>query len=144
MPGESEINLINGKIQQVYDPQSFVFSFKENQPMKYVLKEDKKEQPIITLVEKCGKYFVFGNADILIKNDSFCIQNQHSSFDYQGNEKALAGKEGWKESISIKRIVVIQFKWIDSHQKLSHWKMIIKQKTLNGWHLKMTNNNYMY
>ena len=103
-----------GKRHGIVDPQSFVFSFKNNKPMKYEMEEDKKNESVFLLYDNDNPtLFSFGHHDILIKKKgikSWCQQDGYSYYDYQENWKALTGKEGRTNSFDIKRIVVIEFK----------------------------------
>ena len=92
------------------------FIFKYNKPMKFKLKEDKKNEPIFHLCDSIiDPLFAFGNMseyEIWIgkKNiKSYCIQNENSNYDYRGNENALIGITGISNKFDIKRIIVIQF-----------------------------------
>ena len=100
------------KVEGLNDPESFVFTFKDNQPMKFELKEDKKNEPIFHLCDSIvDPLFAFGY-DIWIgkKNiKSYCQQSENSNYDYKGNEKVLIGITGIENKFDIKRIIVIQF-----------------------------------
>ena len=98
------------------DTESFVFTFKDNKPMKFELKEDKKNEPIFHLCDCIiDSLFAFGNEfeyEIWIgkKNiKSYCQQNEKSIYDYKGNENALIGITGRENQFDIKRIIAIQF-----------------------------------
>ena len=92
---------VEGKIYNVFDAQSFLFSFKDNKPMKYELKEDKKSASVFDLFEEWHeRLFVFGDDEILIGKkgkNMYSQQNNDSLFFYKGNENALTGKTGWKD-----------------------------------------------
>ena len=82
---------IDGYYNYISDENAFVFTFKDNNPMKFDIEKDKKDQAFF-LYEKSSIY-----------------QNKYSSFDYQGVENALTGRTGIS-CFSPKRILVIQMK----------------------------------
>ena len=104
-----------GKTHGIEDPQSFLFSFKDNKSLKYDMREDKKNKSSFFLYkEDDTRLFVFGKSDIWVGKKEFkacCKQNEESYYDYQGNEKALTGITGLKNTdlIDIKRVIVLQF-----------------------------------
>ena len=103
----SKINKINTFIG---DEKVFIFTFKDNKPMKYDIKKEKKSIAFCLWNTLNDYLFNIGNHDIDISKDnnlSSIFQNQTSSFDYKENEKALIGKTGWF-CVEIKRILVIQ------------------------------------
>ena len=117
----AEINIYrsvepDGKRIGVIDPYSFVFSFKDNTPMKYDVRDDKKNESTFLLYREDDiRLFVVGECDIWIGKKgmkSYSKQDEESCYDYQGNEKALTGIIGNvdKDMFDIKRIVVFQFK----------------------------------
>ena len=111
---------IDGKWKATNDPQSFLFSFKDNQPMKYELKEEKKNESTFYLHhEDDFRLFVFGTLyhyEIWMGKKgekAFCCQHSESLYDFKGNENALTGISGieyGENMFDIKRILVIQFK----------------------------------
>ena len=49
-------------MESLNDPESFVFTFKDNRPMKFTLKENKKNEPIFYLSDCImDPLFGFGN-----------------------------------------------------------------------------------
>ena len=109
-------NLENGYVEAVHDQQSFVFSFKNNNPMKYEMKEDMKEKSAFFLYEKDdNRLFVFGNCDIWIPKKgrkAVCSSLYETFYDHKNIEDALVGQSGWdhqKGRFDIKRIVVLQY-----------------------------------
>ena len=110
------INIETRKWECLNDPKSFLFTFKDNIPMKFELKEDKKNEPIFYLCDCImDPLFAFGEEyeyEILIlkKNiKSWCEQSENSLYDYKGKEKALIGISGKDNKFDIKRFIVIQF-----------------------------------
>ena len=104
----------NGKTHGVIDPKSFVFSFKDNKPMKYEKKEEKKNESSFFLYQEDDpRLFSFGNYDALIGKEeykAYCYQDaDYCHYDYRGNEKALTGIIKRENKIEIKRIIVFQF-----------------------------------
>ena len=58
---------INEKMNNhdICDSQSILFSFKDNQSVKYEMKEERKKEPIFSLSsEEENKLFVFGNGEM--------------------------------------------------------------------------------
>ena len=85
----------------VDDPQSFLFSFKDNKPIKYEMKEDKKNESSFYLYDEDDeRLFIFGNCEIWVGKrgeKAGCKQDEQSFYDYKGNEKALCGITGFEE-----------------------------------------------
>ena len=104
----------------VIDYNSFIFTFKDDNPMKFVPKEQYKEpnpEPHFLLYKEVDwRMFVFGNCDIYVAKKgrkSVCENNKASLYDFQGIENALSGYTGWdedKERFNLKRVLVLQFK----------------------------------
>ena len=103
------------------DPNSFVFTFKDNDPMKFELKKDVKKEStfFICTNENIPELFAFGPCgyhDIWVGKkgvNPFCCQNpQKSYYNFRSNKNALVGISGLKyleNQFEIKRFVVIQF-----------------------------------
>ena len=100
----------------ITDENAFVFSFKENIPMKYHLLPEKQTSTAFTMYEDWENgLFSFGNEDIWIgKKDikSRCNQYKDASFKYDKNIEALTGFTGTNEEdlFEIKHIQIIQMK----------------------------------
>ena len=103
----------------IVDPQSFLFTFKDSKPMKYMMKEEKKIEPMFVLCkewEKC--LFAVGNGeryDMWIGKKgkkSYCYDGKKCTYNYLDEKKVLTGYSGYgeKDKFDIKRVVVIQFK----------------------------------
>ncbi|BFU19555.1 trichohyalin, putative [Entamoeba histolytica] len=108
---------VNSKINKVghyiNDSQSFLFSLESNGRMKGMMKFDIKEPGhAFCLFNQSHDYLViFGCSDIRVykenyKTKSFCFQR---SFEYEGIENALCGKE-YPEYFKPKQIIVIEMK----------------------------------
>ena len=105
---------ISSKIYKYYfisDENSFLFTFKDNKPMKFDIKKDMKNYVFLLLKKSDDRLFLIGYDDIYIRKQnikSTIFQNEDlSSFDYQGIDKALIGKTGFW-CFSPKRIMVFQ------------------------------------
>ena len=105
----------NGDVQGVVDPQSFVFTFRNNQPTKYMMKEEKKNESTCFLYQQDDARMIsFGRRDLFIMKKgfgAFCQKRSYSPYDFKGVDGALTGKCGWgyNGKIGIKRVVVFQF-----------------------------------
>ena len=107
------------KVLGIIDYKSFTFTFKDNNPVKFITKEEYKEltpRPHFILYHDIDwRLFVFGNCDIYVAKKgrkALCESNNASLFDYTNFENALVGQSGWdneKERFDIKRVVVLQF-----------------------------------
>ena len=96
----------------ISDEKSFLFTFKENKPMKFDIKKDQKDDAFYLFDKSDDCLFSIGWNNICINKQnkqSDIHQNENSSFDYQGIENALIGKTGYR-CFSPKRILVIQMK----------------------------------
>ena len=93
----------------IYDEKAFVFTFKDNKPMKFDIKKDKKYDAFYLCDKSHFGLFQIGyDIDIYKQNKkSHILQEERSSFDYQGIENALIGKTGY---FWPKRIKVFQMK----------------------------------
>ena len=109
---------ISSKIDEyekwISDENAFLFTFKDNNQMKFDIKKDmKKDDEFFVFHKSSNNLFQIGYHDIWIckqYGDSEIHQNGFkSSFDYQGIENALIGKTG-DYCISPKRIMVFQMK----------------------------------
>ena len=106
---------ISSKIDKFYpssisDENAFIFTFKDNKPMKFNIKKDKKDKAFYLChkSDSLNRLFEIGNDDIRIYKQnikSSIYQNENSAFNYQGIENALIGKTG---GFSPKRIMVFQ------------------------------------
>ena len=107
---------ISSKIDKIdkwiSDENSFLFTFKDNKPMKFDVKKDFRKNQVFYLFQKSDNWLFQIGHDIYIckQNEKSTIyQNEHSSFDYQGIEEVLIGRTGgW--CFSPKRIMVFQMK----------------------------------
>ena len=96
----------------ISDENAFVFTFKDNKPMKFNIKKDRKDRAFKLFEKSDDRLFLIGNGDIRIYKQnvlSSINQDIYSSFDYQGIENALIGKTGYG-CFSPKRFLVIQMK----------------------------------
>ena len=103
----------------IVDPQSFVFTFMNDNPMKFEMKETHKNNSTFFIcTNKDYPLFAFGNYrccyEIWVgkKNiDGFCKQKNLSNYDYRNVEKAIVGCERDDDDgeFKINRVVVIQF-----------------------------------
>ena len=109
----------NKETKQYYsiDPKSFVFTFKDDEPMRFKMKKVCKNEPTFLIGNQFKDYlFVFGNADILVGKKgilSYCCQSKDSYYNYGNQLHALtgiSGENGDENEFFIKRVVVIQFK----------------------------------
>ena len=95
------------------DSSSFVFTFKDNKPMKFNITNyhGNKSYAFWLYEESTCWLFKIGDNDIVVyKQDKYktsIFQDKKSSFDYKGIENALIGKIG-KELFEMKRLIVIQ------------------------------------
>ena len=101
----------------IVDSQSFLFTFKNDKPLKFDMKEEKKEQSTVFVEHHWSKgLFSMGNISELqlrIEKKGFqaqCHQSIDSHYDFRGIQSALTGKTGYSDKFDIKRVVVIQFK----------------------------------
>ena len=104
----------------VVDYDSFTFTFRDDNPMKFNLKEQFKEpnpEPHFILYKNIvWRLFIFGNCDIYVPKKgrkAVCANIKESLYDYKEIENALVGQSGWDEEnerFEIKRILVLQFK----------------------------------
>ena len=112
-------SVLNEEICQyecIIDPKSFIFTFKDNKPLKFELKEEKKNDSIFYLC-KSDEIPLFGigkpeEYEIWIgkKNiKDFCEQTENSNYEFKGNKNALIGISGKENKFDIKRFIVIQF-----------------------------------
>ena len=114
--GYQKFNYDENKLEGIVDENAFLFSFKDNKPMKYEIKQKMKHQPVFFLQNEGDEtLFSLGQNDIIVgkKNEStICYQDEESQFDYHNNWKALVGKTGdeKRNEIAIKRVVVFQIK----------------------------------
>ena len=96
----------------ISDSNSFIFTFKDNKPMKFDIKKDNKYYSFRLYNEFSNRLFGIGYNDIVICKQykkSTIYQFEYSSYDYQGIEKAVIGKIGY-QIFSPKRILVIQMR----------------------------------
>ena len=103
----------------INDDKSFVFSFMNDNPKKFEMKSEKKNEEVFHLYENWKeRLFSFGNNEIVInKNEcGWCECNDKSTFNYEGNKKALTGRYGQNNTFKIKRIVVIQFRNVNPNE----------------------------
>ena len=108
-------NVENEFSKGIEDPNCFIFSFRNNEPTKYGLRKDRKDDTVFLLYEKKDeRLFIVGERDIFIRKSnrkSFCCDDINDcKFDYQGKQKVLNGKSGMKteDEFKVKRILVIQ------------------------------------
>ena len=103
-----------------FDPKSFIFTFKDDDPMKFCLKKEFKNKPSFYLCDNSiSCLFAFGREgcyEIWIGKKEvspFCCQNEKVSYyNFKGRKNALTGISGEKtleNQFPIKRVVVIQF-----------------------------------
>ena len=99
------------KYHWISDENAFLFTFKDNNPMKFDIEKDDEDTAFYLCEKSHGYLFEIGYLDIDIFKQNYKStiyqDDNSSSFDYQGNEKALIGKTG---GFSPKRILVIQIK----------------------------------
>ena len=98
----------------ISDSNAFLFTFKDNNPMKFNIKKDKNNDEITfyLFLKEDDWLFQFGYHDIYISKQntkSSIYQDMYCSFNYEGNENALIGKTG-KYCFTPKRILVMQMK----------------------------------
>ena len=103
------------------DPKSFVFTFKDDDPMIFYLKKEFKYKTsfFLNTDENVPELFAFGPLgyyDIWVGKkdvDPFCCQNKERSYyNFKGKKSALTGISGEKymeNQFTIKRFIVIQF-----------------------------------
>ena len=98
----------------IEDSKSFVFTFKNNKPMKFEMKEDKQEEKTIRIFnEDHMNLFVIGNSEIQIGKEGllgYCNQHEESYYNYHGISKALTNHEGEENQFDIKQILVWEMK----------------------------------
>ena len=96
----------------IIDPKTFVFSLKSNGrlegPMKFNIKSEDNDNAFQIFNQENEVLFSFGKKDIVIKKEnqrttSYCEQ---FSFDYQGGQGVLVGREGEWYPFLVKRIQV--------------------------------------
>ncbi|BFU22788.1 trichohyalin, putative [Entamoeba histolytica] len=108
---------VNEKIDKVdewiYDSQSFVFSLESTGRMERMMKFDiKQPQYAFWLYNQSSVgLFVFGGNDILVYKENYKTTSscKQSSFEYEGIENALCGKQH-PNRFTPKRIIVIEMK----------------------------------
>ena len=104
---------ISSKINKdISDENAFIFTFKDNKPMKFDIKKNKKDFAFLLKDKSDDSLFDIGNYDIYINKQnikSSIRQEDRSSFDYKGIENALIGREGFW-CFTAKRVMVIQMK----------------------------------
>ena len=114
---------INSTIDKysISNPESFLFTFKYNKPMKYPIRESLKEKSIFTLYEDWNnELFSFGNDLIIMKTNSqkqSIIHQRNILFEDNDEKNALIGSSKSNKSYEIKRIVVLQFRSLTEEEK---------------------------
>ena len=94
---------------------SILFSFKQGNDRIYQLHKVKQLNPTIFLFTQHDKQLImFGNEDLCIMKKcykSYCMQNEESYYNYEGNDKALSNHSGNESSerFELKRMVVVEF-----------------------------------
>ncbi|EMD45460.1 Hypothetical protein EHI5A_253500 [Entamoeba histolytica KU27] len=113
---------VNSKIDRVdewiYDSQSFVFSLESNRIERMIKFDIKTPEDAFYLCKRSDDclfgYGYGGDIDVYKENNktnSYCKQY---SFEYNGIENALCGKEWPNSYFTPKRIIVIEMKWFKS------------------------------
>ena len=107
----------NGQTEGIVDQKSFLFTFKDNKPVKVDLKRNMKDKTAFYLYkENDDRLFVFGSeCDIWIGKKGFqaaCNQSERSMFDFPKRKKVLTGIIGssQQDKFDVKRIQVLSFK----------------------------------
>ena len=98
-----------GDDKWIKDENAFLFTFKDNKPMKFNIKKDKSEYAFIVRTKKQEDLFNFGYYDINIYKKGYKSEIKPNTFEYEGNTNALIGRTG-PRCFSPKRIIVIQMK----------------------------------
>ena len=96
----------------IEDEKAFVFTFKNDNPLKFNILNDKKNEAFHLFDSHSSQMCWIGN-DIIVRDDEkFSLyQSEYSCFDYRGIENALIGKVcDVNEYFKSKRILVIQMK----------------------------------
>ena len=114
----------------IVDDKAFVFSLKSNgrlqQPEKYQIQTKECNDVFDLFDDNNEKLFTIGKGDIcLLKKDigkGWCKQH---SFDYEGKESILIGKEGEDNTFTVKKIQVWQM--IESLKNIKKDKIIETQ-----------------
>ena len=96
----------------IIDANSFLFTFKNNNPMKFNLKKLHKSKSVFNLNtdENREELFTFGKDEICIKQKeflSYCNNSENSYYNLKEKIDSLTDFENKK--FTIKRIVVIRF-----------------------------------
>ena len=103
----------------IRDLNSFIFTFRDNTPMKFGIKEENYKNPnqthFLLYDEIERRLFVFGHCDIWIPKKgrkAVCSSSSEKTYEYNGIDNVLVGQSGWdhqKDRFDIKRIVVLQY-----------------------------------